>query len=86
MAWDKQGFETQRLEPSGTIFPNFFFDYTNTYLQQVDDHNNDERHAGSPPPRSTVSESTTRDSKGEGRQLVRSFLFLFFVLTILMVF
>ena len=25
MAWDKQGFETQRLEPSGTIFPNFFF-------------------------------------------------------------
>ena len=41
MAWDKQGFETQRLEPSGTIFPNFFIDYTNTYLQQVDDHNND---------------------------------------------
>ena len=37
MAWDKQGFETQRLEPSGTIF---FFAYTNTYLQQVDDHNN----------------------------------------------
>ena len=23
-AWDKQGFEMQRLEPSGTIFPNFF--------------------------------------------------------------
>ena len=72
---------------SGTFLPyQILFDYTNTYLQQVDDHNNDERHAGSPPPRSTVSESTTRDSKGEGRQLVRSFLFLFFVLTILMFF
>ena len=59
----------------------FFFEYTNAYLQQVDDpHNDDDMQIGSPSPRSTASTTMTKDGEGEGRQLVRLFSF---VLTIL---
>ena len=54
----------------------YFFDYTNTYLQQVDNHHNDDYMALQL--RSTVSMTRTRDSEGERRSPVRSsFLFCF---------
>ena len=50
---------------SGTFLPyQILFDYTNTYLQQVGDHlNNDDMECkvGSPSPRSTASTTMTRD-------------------------
>ena len=77
-AWDKQGFEMQRLEPSGTNF----FDYTNTYLQQVDDHNNHNdmlvRHHH--------VQQRQRQQRGIARAKGDDWYVLFFVLTILMFF
>ena len=68
---DKRGFETRRvLSLRLRFFLIIIFDYTNAYLQQVDDHHNDidmARKMGLPPPRSTVSTTTMRDSEGEGR-------------------